>query len=182
VAEEAVVGDGPAEAHMVGAVVARIHRPQPTSVRVPGQRQFHQLPGRRAVQVSAHVIAGTHDVMDFFLHHVHDGTVRPLLMAALIIAAAALDHRKITLRWLVVIRGSFQRRLETRKGPRHTGARIGRRDLRVAPRALSRIHVRRRPGHRKQRGEKPTRALHRGQDYRIYRKRERRAEGPGAGG
>src|SRR4051812_30378170 len=95
VAEHALVGDGPAEALVAGAIVARIHGPVAAVLRVPAERQLDDRTFRRAIHIGAGVVARAHDVVDALLHYVDLRACGVELVTALKDLAVADRHREV---------------------------------------------------------------------------------------
>src|SRR6188508_1952168 len=70
VAEHALEGDPAPEVLMVGAVVARIHRPITALFRVPADWQLNNTAIGLLTQIRSGMISRTHDKVDLLFHHV----------------------------------------------------------------------------------------------------------------
>ena len=101
--EHAVVGDGAAEAIMIGPVITRIHGQVAAVFRVPAEREFHQGVGCRAGEVSTGVVTGSENVVNRLFDDVDLFAGRVQLVAALVIPAIAPEHGEVAVGGLVVV-------------------------------------------------------------------------------
>ena len=92
VAEEALLIDLAAKVEVVAAVVAWIHRPESAVFGVPGDGGFGKLAAGSLQQVGARVGTRSQHEADLLLDDIGLAAAGPELVAALVIAAAALDH------------------------------------------------------------------------------------------
>jgi hypothetical protein len=84
VAGQASGGNGAPEVILVGAIVAWAHGPKSALLCVPTHRQLHQSALRCAIQIAPGVVAGSHNIVDFFLDNVSWLPVETDLMTALV--------------------------------------------------------------------------------------------------
>src|SRR6185295_17382404 len=70
VARKAFLVDLAPEIHVIRTVVAWVHGPEATLLRIPRDWEFDQLTARRLVEISAGVIARSQYVVDLLLNYV----------------------------------------------------------------------------------------------------------------
>ena len=79
---------------LIGLVIARIHSPVTTVLRVPGERELKERTSAALVQVSPDVISGAQHKIDFLFVYVAFVALIADLVAALIVLAVSLQHGK----------------------------------------------------------------------------------------
>ena len=72
-------------------------------VRVPAQRQFDQGVPRGPRQEGPGMISGSDEEVDGLLHHVDLAAIRAELVPSLEEFPPTLEHRKVAVRWRVVV-------------------------------------------------------------------------------
>src|SRR2546422_405669 len=146
-AEHAAVAHSACESGMIRTVVARIHSPGASLLRVPCERQLHQRVAAGAVQIRAYVIAGSDDVVDLLFESVRLFPVEADLIPALVKPSVTLDVGEVALGRLVVKRHGilfitkYIAGCGTTERTAHTRTPVGFRNVRMAIGTQGRVDV-----------------------------------------